>query len=247
MRGRYSAGARSVNVRYKPTKTHMAADDLIRSPLLDAAGILHGFGHRETPSFPADLATARQVHGTTAIWPTGSGAQSVDADALLTGAGGCVGVVTADCVPVILANPMAQMAAAVHAGWRGTFAGIVSVAVRELGARGAVEDLWVAIGPSIGPCCYEVSPELAGQFSERFGSSVVVEGGGKPRLDLQQANALQLVASGVPASHIDILRRCTLCEIASDGGSRFHSFRRDGKEAGRQISYVRAPGGDGAS
>jgi YfiH family protein len=234
-------------VRYKPTKTHMAANDLIRSPLLDAVSIVHGFGHRETSSFPADLTTARQVHGTTAIWPTATGAQAVEADALLTRAGGCIGVVTADCVPLIFANPVAQVAAAVHAGWRGTFAGIVGVAVRELGARGGIEDLLVAIGPSIGPCCYEVSPELAAQFAERLGSSVVVEGGGRVKLDLQQANALQLLASGVPASHIDILRRCTRCEIAPDGGARFHSFRRDGKEAGRQISYVRAPGAGGTS
>jgi len=212
----------------------------IRSTLLDRAGVGHEFGQREAAPAPVDLATSRQVHGIASLWAGEPGKHATEADVLLARTGVAVGVVTADCVPVMIASPGTRLAAAVHAGWRGTLAGAVSVAVRELLRAGAeVRDLRVAIGPAIGPCCYEVSVDLAQRFAERFGPGVVAHANGRTTLDLQQANLLDLAGLGVAASHIEVLYRCTLCELTPEGTPRFHSFRRDGKEAGRQISYVR--------
>jgi polyphenol oxidase len=217
----------------------MIHGDLLRSTLLEREGIRHEFGQRSSLSAPTEVATARQVHGVVAFWPVAPGPHLVEADVLIARAGVSVGVVTADCVPVLLASPRTRFAAAVHAGWRGTLAGAVGVALAELRSAGAADDLVFAIGPAIGPCCYEVSADLAERFVERFGRRVVANAAGRTTLDLQEANALELARLGVAVSRIDVLRECTRC-AKDQGGHRFHSFRRDGKAAGRQISYVQS-------
>ena len=129
-------------------------------------------------------------------------------------------LVTADCLPVALARKThPRRLAALHVGWRGLLAGIVENGVRAAG-NGAVA---AAIGPGIGPCCYEVGEEVAKPFRERFGDGVVSSG----RLDLPLATELVLRAAGV--ERIERSERCTACEP-----ELFFSHRRDRGRTGRQ-------------
>jgi YfiH family protein len=136
-------------------------------------------------------------------------------------------LLTADCMPIALARGGGRRPAVgiLHAGWRGVLAGIVAAGVRALGAR----SLAAAIGPSIGPCCYEVGPEVARPFREAFGDDVVRSG----KLDLWTATERALRAAGVESvERADI---CTACNP-----DRFFSHRRDYGRTGRQgvIAYV---------
>ena len=210
----------------------------LTSRLLEAEGIRHGFGERRAAP-PDNLATAQQVHGTTVFWPEASGKHAVDADVLLSRAGIGVAVATADCVPVLLLARRMALGAAVHAGWKGTLAGATGTGVGELLAAGAVPgDLVASIGPSIGPCCYEVSLDLAARFSTRFGAGVIRRREDKVFLDLPLANALELRRHGLALGQVEVLGLCTFCARSADGTPRFNSFRRDGPDAGRQFSYI---------
>jgi YfiH family protein len=186
------------------------------------------------------FARVRQVHGARAIRADAPTDPAEEADVVVSRAGGvgaCVSV--ADCVPVLLADPETGAVAAVHAGWRGTLAraaaeGIAALA-REAGAPAS--RLLAAVGPSIGPCCYEVSPDLAARFREAFGPEAVREGRA-PRLDLWAANTAVLRAAGVAADRVAVLGRCTSCER-----ELFFSHRRDAGRTGRQVAFIapRAP------
>ncbi|GAO04262.1 peptidoglycan editing factor PgeF [Anaeromyxobacter sp. PSR-1] len=185
------------------------------------------------------FARVRQVHGARAVRLDAPCAPAEEADAVVSlraGVAACVSV--ADCVPVLLADPDGGAVAAVHAGWRGTLAGAAGEGVRalcrEAGAR--PERLLAAIGPSIGPCCYEVSPELAARFAAALGPGVVRDGPA-PHLDLWEANRAVLLEAGVRPERVDRLDRCTACEPA-----RFFSHRRDAGRTGRQIAFIAPPG-----
>ena len=161
------------------------------------------------------LALLRQVHGDTVLQAGSArraGDGQVTADPALP-----LGVLVADCVPVFLFDPVTRVAGLVHAGRAGAYSGIVRNAVAMFeGSFGAkANDLHAVIGPSAGPCCYEVSEELARDFAER---GLPAEG---RHLDLWQANALQLESCGVPGAQIAVAGICTICD------GRFHSHRRD--------------------
>jgi hypothetical protein len=158
----------------------------------------------------------------------------VDADALVAAREGIVGGVrTADCVPILLVAPQRRWAAAVHAGWRGTIANIAAEAIREAEAAGVrASGILAALGPSIGPCCYEVSEELGDEF-DRAGLPVLRRVGKRPHLDLREANRVLLERSGVPRANIDDVGPCTRC--AHD---RYHSFRAEPDSTGRQVSWI---------
>jgi copper oxidase (laccase) domain-containing protein len=130
-------------------------------------------------------------------------------------------------MPIALAraNGGAPAVGILHAGWRGLLAGILGAGVRALGPRGVV----AAIGPSIGPCCYEVGEEVARPYREAFGDDVAQDG----TLDLWTAAERALRAAGV--QQIDRGNICTSCH-----GERFFSHRRDAGKTGRQgvIAYV---------
>ena len=147
-------------------------------------------------------------------------------DALLENeAGSVVAVRTADCVPIILIDEKLHAVAAVHAGWRGTVARIAPAAVQAMRERFGTEPagLHAAIGPCIGPCCYEVGAEVAAQFG--------IEG--RARLDLPGANRKQLEEAGVTPERIYASKLCTMCRPED-----FHSFRRDKEAAGRLYSFA---------
>jgi hypothetical protein len=136
-------------------------------------------------------------------------------------------LLTADCMPIALARggDLQPAVGILHAGWRGLLAGILAAGVRAVGARG----LTAAIGPSIGPCCYEVGEEVAAPFRQAFGDDVA-QGG---TLDLWTAGERALRAAGV--AHVERFDICTSCH-----GERFFSHRRDAGKTGRQgvIAYV---------
>jgi YfiH family protein len=190
------------------------------------------------------FARVRQVHGARAVRADGPSQPAEEADAVLSrtaGVAACVSV--ADCVPVLVADPETGAVAAVHAGWRGTLARAAAEGVRALSAETGTPSraMLAAIGPSIGPCCYEVSEELAARFAADIGPDVVRPGAG-PRLDLWAANAAILRAAGVREERIQVLRRCTACER-----ELFFSHRRDAGRTGRQIAFIapRPPTGGG--
>jgi polyphenol oxidase len=136
-------------------------------------------------------------------------------------------LLTADCIPIALARDTREWPAVgiLHAGWRGLLAGIVGNGVRALGGRGVA----AAIGPSIGPCCYEVGDEVATPFREAFGEDIVRDG----KLDLWTAAERALRAAG--CERVDRFDMCTACDA-----HRFFSHRRDHGKTGRQgvIAYV---------
>jgi YfiH family protein len=152
-----------------------------------------------------------------------------EGDALITGRSNlALSVVTADCVPVLLASP--GQIAAVHAGWRGLVQRIVPAALEHF--EGPPADLIAWIGPAIGPCCYEVGEEVAAEVVGASSPMVVHSGTkGRPHLDLHAAAALQLAECGVRE-----IRRVALCTRCST--EQLWSYRRDGKGAGRNQAVI---------
>ncbi len=172
---------------------------------------------RVEPGAPP-VAWAKQIHSATVL-PAHPG-RCGEGDALFGNDPDlALSVVTADCVPVLLAGPNGL--AAVHAGWRGLVGGVIPAALEKLGGA---ETAW--IGPTIGPCCYEVGEEVAEQFPAE---AVVREPGRKPHLDLVAAARLQLK----DVAEIRTVGICTRC--AAD---ELYSYRREGKGAGRNVAFI---------
>jgi YfiH family protein len=155
-------------------------------------------------------------------------------DALMTDARGILlAVKSADCVPVLVADPRTGACAAIHAGWRGTVARIVERAIermgREYGTRAS--DVRAAIGPAAGVCCYEVGAEVIDTFRASFAYAEELfepTRAGHARIDLQRANRNQLIASGVNPERIHVAPLCTMCRT-----DLFFSYRREKAVAGR--------------
>lgn len=177
----------------------------------------------------------KQVHSNWVKSVLDSAAGSAgEGDALITDRpGALLSVRTADCLPILIADPTHHAVAAVHAGWRGTAAEIgpaTLVAMSgQFGTR--AEDVLVAIGPGIGPCCFEVGPEVGSEFERFFPERNDLRV--RTRIDLAEANRRQFASAGVPAAQIELLRLCTRCLV-----EEFHSYRRDGKGSGRMVSAI---------
>lgn len=180
------------------------------------------------PELP--VAWAKQIHSARVL-PVAAPGECGDGDALTTDRPGlALAVVTADCVPVLLAGPPEDpRIAAVHAGWRGLVSRVIPATLQALGSP----EGWTAwIGPAIGPCCYEVGEEVAAAIAAASTPDAVVpHPGGRPHLDLVRAAAHQLKAAG--AVDITALPLCTRCE-----GTRLSSYRREGKGGGRNLAYI---------
>jgi len=190
---------------------------------------------------PGALVTISQVHGDTVLRAAAGEGDALrppigEADAVWTDTvGTAVGVRTADCVPILLQDPVGRRVAAVHAGWRGVVADIVTrtlEAMARAGTRSA--DVRAAIGPCIQRCCFEVDGDLPRRFGAAFGEDVVVAVAGKDRrhLDLPLAVRRSLERAGLPASHVAVLPQCTMCD------ARFFSHRRDRGVTGRHLSFI---------
>lgn len=186
------------------------------------------------------IVTMKQVHGDNILEVTDKNLKEAgEADGMFTGESGIyLGVLTADCVPLLFVAPQQHVIAAVHAGWRGTLAGIAEKAVRLLESRYdvAAADLEVALGPSIGVCCYEVKDDVAGPLMKRWGRlmtpSIAVKDG-KTFVNLRRLNRDILRGAGVPGNQLYEIGPCTCCAPKD-----FFSYRRQGGETGRQLSLI---------
>jgi len=224
-------------------------DGILIADLLASFPIQHGFSTRQYGNlgfgkFPNDpdvvsnreklfrsqglenrtLIQPRQIHSDRAV----SGDEfypGYEADASFTqNKQHLLSVLTADCVPILVALPDGSVAA-IHAGWRGLQEEIISKTLARFPKGGKA-----AIGPAIGPCCYEVGEELAKQFESKSGSSVVLWNHPKPHLDLPRIAAMQLDQAGI--EEWETAHLCTSCHP-----DLFFSFRRDGS-SGRQMSFI---------
>jgi hypothetical protein len=200
------------------------------------------------------IRTTDAIHASTAEWGAADAAVTDNAAVALS-------VRVADCVPLLIGDQRTGAAAAIHAGWRGAASGVVAAAVRELASAFSANpaDLVAAVGPSIGPCCYRVGPELRDQYLEAGhpvdaierwftpsppavalrgvpGSEPDVPDGRAPVwLNMWSVVSDQLVLAGLAAENVHVARLCTSC--ARDV---FHSYRVDGPAAGRMVGVIRA-------
>lgn len=158
-----------------------------------------------------------------------------EGDALLTAVPGLLlSIRTADCVPLLLVDERRKVIAVAHSGWRGTAGQIAVAAVEAMREHfsSRPKDLHAAIGPSIGPCCYDVGPEVAAQFQSIFPERADLSR--RTHIDLAEANRRQLLQAGIPSERIYVARICTSCNPAE-----FHSWRRDRGTAGRMLTVAR--------
>lgn len=184
------------------------------------------------------LVRMRQVHGERIV-PVRDAEQRIgEADGMMTDVAGlALTVLTADCVPLLMVNPSRQIVAAVHAGWRGTLAGIAGGATRMAeGEWGTEPHEWqIAMGPAIGGCCYEVDAEIGQRLESRWGEmpDAWSRFGRKGQLDLRAANRAILVRRGMRPESIFAIGPCTACAQTD-----FFSHRGSHGQAGRQLSYL---------
>ena len=214
--------------------------------------LIHGFSGRLSEGTAAfctlssrklPVYTLQQVHGneilTVGHAPHWTQERLPHGDGMITTeAGKLLGIVTADCVPVLMVAPQYRIVAAVHAGWRGTNKDICSRAIQILRTDWGVPpaQLWIAFGPAIGRCCYEVSRDvgeaLCGKWGERS-ERAWQPYGEKGLLDLRLVNRFQCEEAGIPPQHIQNVGPCTFC--AKDN---FFSYRRESLQPGRQLSVI---------
>lgn len=221
----------------------------IKSKILSSVpGLVHGFGDRHVSRDTAGaavhfglsgIARLNQVHGRDVFLLTDdapSRGRRADADAVLTELRGVgIGVSTADCVPILLADRDGRVAAAVHAGWRGTLSRILDAVLEKMNEEYGIDPsrLNAAIGPSIKKCCYEVDYDVASLFMDRFDDWSEYLSPGVNRkyfLDLTGANRNGLERAGV--TNIEVIDICTNCD------HEFYSYRREGKGVGSQLSVI---------
>jgi len=217
---------------------------LLRFETCDFPGLVHWFVTRRVPfdvqrkegrrALEAYLGigpifVAHQVHGAEVfVLEDDSPPFSIFADALLT----CkknryLGVLVADCVPLLLFASQEEVLGVVHAGWRGIVEGVHKKAVEVMKERFAVSpsSLWAGVGPAIGPCCFAVGSEVAECFRILGKEAFVKERRGRFFVDLEGVVVEDLVLLGLKRERIEVSRLCTAC-----GGDLFYSFRRDGTQ-----------------
>ena len=203
-------------------------------------------GSRETP-----LVTVRQVHSNRSVVvrrPELLPGVTPEADGLMTSESGILlGILTADCVPVLVADRERRVVAAFHAGWRGTVQRIVELGVARmqeefgLGRGSGPGALMAAIGPGIGSCCYAVGDEVRAEFGRQFSyaaellTETAAEDGGQPglQLDLMEANRRQLLDAGLTPESIELVGGCTACQP-----ELFFSHRATRGRAGRMMAVI---------
>lgn len=194
------------------------------------------------------LMTVAQVHGAKTLRVARCDARAGEpkqADGLMTDEPGvALGIQTADCVPVLVADRERGTVAAFHAGWRGTVRRVVEQGIARMHAEYGTrpESLVAAIGPCIGECCYTVGAEVRQEFEAAFGygAELFVQGeeGAGMRLDLKEANRRQLLEAGLEEGEIEVMPECTAC-----GVGRFFSYRAEAGKTGRMMAVIAARAG----
>lgn len=209
-------------------------------------GAVHGFSNKGFSGSVSEaaglfglcgIATLDQIHsGKVFIIKDKLREAEKKGDALIADLKGIgVGVFTADCVPILFVDKAASVAAAVHAGWRGTLSQIAKATLLEMEESFGIAPsrIYAAVGPSIGVCCYEVGEDVACLFMDKFSDwekYLFSKGDSKYVLDLKEANRHALTREGV--KEIEVIGICTKCS------REFHSYRRDGKKVGSQLNFI---------
>ncbi|HHX58859.1 MAG TPA: peptidoglycan editing factor PgeF, partial [Candidatus Moranbacteria bacterium] len=157
-------------------------------------------------------------------------------DAVITRAEGiCLNVLVADCVPILLYDPIKRIVGAVHAGWQGTLKNIVTTTVLKMQKvfNSQAKDILVGISPSIGPCCFEVDGEVERGFYKSYPNALIVGiENKKTKVDLWSINKIQLIKTGVKEENIETMKICTACNT-----NQFYSYRRE-KNTGRFMAGI---------
>ncbi len=198
---------------------------------------------RASGALMGKLILVNQVHGNSVLilddFPGGAASyRPVDADAIITGLTNFpIGILTADCLPALLYDPVNTVIGAVHAGWKGTVRSITVKTVEAMRARfgSRPRDIICALGPYIGPCCYTVGENVCREFTDALGPEMNcfkrdTEG---LRLDMGASNMEQLHQAGLLMDNISVSPFCTSCR-----NDLFFSYRKDGLRTGRQLSFI---------
>lgn len=209
-------------------------------------GVDHGFCSINDPQRPEDVFICKQIHSALVMeWQADRVANTIEADGVLTRHHHPIAVITADCLPILFASNNGDWVAAVHGGWKGLQRGIIASAVQRFAAEGvAVDQLQVAIGPSIKPCCYEVSAAFIAEFQSDQGhlwphrqapwsaeqpaplltpkiAPPQARQAGSAWFDLSGYGLMLLQAAGIRREQIEVSEVCTYCTSPT-----FASYRR---------------------
>ncbi len=189
---------------------------------------------------PDKLVFPRQTHTNCVAEISGIPATEIkDTDALVSNKTGiCLCVQTADCVPILLYDPVKNVISAVHAGWRGTVKKIAEIAVQKMvqNYKSSPENIIAAIGPSISPAIYEVGDEVVEEVKKSIPNSNILlqqARSGKFHLNLWEANRQVLLENGLQTKNIEILGECSFTE-----NDKYYSARKEGIETGRMVSGI---------
>ena len=209
-------------------------------------GVDHGFCSINDPQRPEEVFICKQIHSALVMeWQADRVANTIEADGVLTRHHHPIAVITADCLPILFASNNGDWVAAVHGGWKGLQRGIIASAVQRFAAEGvAVDQLQVAIGPSIKPCCYEVSAAFIAEFQSDQGhlwphrqapwsaeqpaplltpkiAPPQARQAGSAWFDLSGYGLMLLQAAGIRREQIEVSEVCTYCTSPT-----FASYRR---------------------
>lgn len=188
---------------------------------------------------PQKIVRMEQVHGTRFTWVTSADGDIdiAQTDSILSQESQTfLGVVTADCLPILLYDKSKKYVGVIHAGWKGVFYEIIKEAITEMIKQGSnPHDVLVGIGPCIQVCCYDITQERSRLFQEKFTrwSGFIIEKEGKIFLDLPLLAKYQLKDLGIPEENIDEGNICTVHNVAE-----FYSFRKEGEYAGRFMGLI---------
>lgn len=191
----------------------------------------HRIFYRYAGIHESQVSDMEQVHGG-CIRVVCSGGIAPATDGLVTATPEVMLVVrVADCIPLLLYDPVHHIAGVAHCGWRSLAAGIAGTAVRTMikEAQSRPEDILAVMGPSAGTCCYEVGRETADQLC----ATSIITRDGRLYADLKRALREQLLETGLEQSTIENISTCTICT-----GTNYFSHRRDGANAGRMMGYI---------
>lgn len=209
-------------------------------------GVDHGFCTINDPLRPQTVFICKQVHSASVVeWQADLASNTLEADGVCTGEHPPIAVVTADCLPLLIASKNGEKVAAVHGGWKGLQGGIIANAIKRFTDEGiATDQLQVAVGPSIKPCCYEVSREFIARFQEDQGhlwrdrqppwsrvqpapllppdiAPPAARQAGSAWFDLSGYGVMLLQAAGIRREQIEVSEVCTYCTSLT-----FASYRR---------------------
>ena len=210
----------------------------IQSSLFKDRGISHGFSTRAFHLSDYTGIIPQQSHTHTIVEVTDRHNTLSDTDGLITAERAlAIGVKTADCVPILFADTKLKIVGVSHQGWKGTADNMAEKMIGRIVQKGtSLNAIIVAIGPSIGPCCYEVYGARLELFKDRFrqyADQVIEKRSTKTYLNLPLLNYLHLLNAGVLADNIDRHLFCTKCDQ-----ERFFSLQREGKGCNHMISYI---------